>query len=169
MMLRRLALTTLLLFGWLGCAYAAPLVAPCTEAGQSSSECDPVNSTNGLPTTSQTDPALPVGATLVVGNATGSTGAVVGTLAGTSGKTTYLCGLIVSAIGGTATIGPITIANLITSSMVIQMASTASGNFINQNFRPCIPASAVNTSITITTTADGTASAVDVNSWGYQK
>ena len=35
-------------------------------------------------------------------------------------------------------------------------------------FNPCIPASAANTAITVTTTANGTATAVDVNSWGYQ-
>jgi len=30
-----------------------------------------------------------------------------------------------------------------------------------------VPASAPNTAITVTTTADGTATAVDVNSWGF--
>jgi hypothetical protein len=38
-----------------------------------------------------------------------------------------------------------------------------------QNFTPCIPATGTNTAITTTTTADGTASAVAVNSWGYQQ
>lgn len=38
-----------------------------------------------------------------------------------------------------------------------------------QNFSPCIPASAQNEAITVTTTADGTATAVNVNSWGYQQ
>ena len=113
--------------------------------------------------------SLPVGATAITGNATGTTGAVVGTLAGTAGKTTYICGFSVSAIGGTAAVGPITIANTITASLVYELASTANGTTLAQNFTPCIPASAVNTAITITTTADGTASAVAVNSWGYQQ
>jgi hypothetical protein len=39
---------------------------------------------------------------------------------------------------------------------------------IGQTFNPCIPASAVNTAITITTTAAAGGTAVDVNSWGYQ-
>ncbi len=82
--------------------------------------------------------------------------------------TTYICGFNVSAIGGTAAIGPITVAGLIGSSQVYQLTSTAAGVQLTQNFNPCIPASAVNTSITITTTADGTATAVDVNSWGYR-
>lgn len=105
----------------------------------------------------------------ITGNSTGTTGAVVGTLAAAQGRRTWICGFNVSAIGGTAAVGPITIAGLIGSSMVYQMASTASGNTVGQTFTPCIPASADNTGITITTTADGTATAVDVNSWGFQQ
>jgi hypothetical protein len=113
--------------------------------------------------------AYPLAATAITGNAAGTTGAVVGTLAAAAAKTTYICGFNVSAIGGTAAVGPITIAGLITASMVYQMSSTAAGATMGQTFTPCIPASAVNTAITITTTADGTASAVNVNSWGYQQ
>jgi len=108
--------------------------------------------------------------TVITGNATGTTGAVVGTLAGVTGKTTNLCGFNVSAAGGTATIFPITVAGTLTSSQVYQgPVNIATGIMaVTQTFWPCIPASAVNTAITITTTANGTATAVDVNSWGYQ-
>ncbi len=116
-----------------------------------------------------TNGGFPTGATAITGNATGTTGAVVGTLTAVATKTTYICGFNVSAIGGTAAVGPITIAGLITSSMDYQIASSASGNFIGQTFTPCVPASAVNTNITTTTTADGTATAVSVNSWGYNQ
>lgn len=109
------------------------------------------------------------GTTALTGNAAGTTGAVVGTLAAASGKTTYICGFNVSSIGGTAATGPITIAGLITSSMVYQLTSSATGTSIGQTFTPCIPASTTNTAITITTTANGTASAVNVNSWGYRQ
>jgi len=106
----------------------------------------------------------------ITGNATGSTGAVVGTLAGAASKTTFVCGFNVSAIGGVATVGPVTVAGLVGSSQVYQVPvnATAGQVLLTQNFNPCIPASAANTAITITTTADGTATAVDVNSWGYQ-
>jgi hypothetical protein len=104
----------------------------------------------------------------ITGNATGTTGAVVGTLSGANGRVTYICGFNVSAIGGTAAIGPVTVAGLVGSSMVFQGSSSAAGNNLSQTFTPCVPASADNTSITITTTADGSATAVDVNSWGYQ-
>jgi hypothetical protein len=104
----------------------------------------------------------------IVGNSTGTTSAVVGTLAGTAGKTTYICGFAVSAIGGTAAVGPITIAGPSTS-LVYELASTVTGVTLTQTFTPCIPASATNTAITTTTTADGSASAVAVNSWGFQQ
>ncbi len=111
----------------------------------------------------------PTGATPITGNAAGTTGAVVGTLAGTTGKTTYICGFSVDAIGGTAAVGPITVAGLVTSSMVFQLTSSATGVSRSVPMNPCVPASTTNIAITITTTADGSASAVNVNSWGYQQ
>lgn len=110
-----------------------------------------------------------MGVTIITGNSTGTTGAVTGTLAGVANKTTYICGFNVSAIGGTAAVGPITIANLVGSSMVYQLASSAGGSTLAVTFTPCIPANATNTAITIATTADGSATAVDVNSWGFQQ
>lgn len=111
----------------------------------------------------------PGGATFVVGAGTGTTGAVTGSLANTSGKTNYICGFSVSAIGGTATIGPITINNLIGNiTFTFQAASTTTGYTLTQAFSPCIPAKATNTAIDVATTANGTASAVDVNVWGFQ-
>jgi hypothetical protein len=112
---------------------------------------------------------FPPGATPITGNATGTTGAVVGTLAAAATKFTYICGFNVSAIGGTAAIGPVTVAGLTGTSQVYQLTSTAAGVQLQQSFTPCIPSSAVNTAITVTTTADGTATAVDVNSWGFQQ
>lgn len=115
--------------------------------------------------------AYPQNATPITGNATGSTSAVVGTLAAVSTKTTYICGFNVQAIGGTATCGPITIAGLVGSSQVYQTdvnSATVGKTIASAVFNPPIPASAVNTPITITTTANGTASAVDVNAWGFQ-
>lgn len=139
---------------------------PCYYLTPGSSNCQPVSPTTPLPVAVNEYPA---NATSISGNATGTTGAVVGTLAGAAAKTTYICGFSVSAIGGTASVGPITIAGLVGASQVYQLASSASGTTLTQGFSPCIPASAVNTSITVTTTANGTATAVSVNSWGYQQ
>lgn len=107
------------------------------------------------------------GITQIQGNATGTTGAVVGTLAAAAGITTFLCDFDVTALG-TASVGPIVIAGLLGGSKTYQL--TAGGTIpLSKSFNPCLPASAINTAITITTTADATASAVDVNSSGYQK
>jgi len=114
----------------------------------------------------------PAQATPITGNSTGATGAIVGTLAAAANRTTYICGFNVQAIGGTSTVGPIVVAGLIGSSQTYQTdvnSATVGKEVAKGNFNPCIPASAVNTAITITTTADGTASAVDVNAWGYQQ
>lgn len=109
--------------------------------------------------------------TIITGNASGTTAAVVGTLAAAAGRFTYICGFNVQAIGGVATVGPITIAGLVGSSQVYQTdvnSATVGKTVASDNFWPCIPASAVNTAITTTTTANGTATAVNVNSWGFQ-
>ncbi len=140
---------------------------PCYTTN--STNCIAVSPTNPLPVGAD---GYPTGATPITGNATGTTGAVVGTLAAATGVTTYICGFNVQGIGGTATIGPITVAGLVGSSQVYQTdvnSATVGKTLAAQTFRPCVPASAVNTAITITTTANGTATAVDVNSWGYQK
>jgi hypothetical protein len=108
--------------------------------------------------------ALPAGATQISGNASGTTGAVVATLAGVAAKTTYICTFNVSA-SGTGAAGPITIAGLSGGSQTYQLTAP---NSVSQTFSPCLPASAVNTAITITTTADASATAVNVNSSGYQ-
>ncbi len=127
-------------------------------------QCVAVDSFGQIPTS-----PYPAVATPITGNGTGTTGAVVGTLAAATTKTTYICGVNVSAIGGTGAVGPITIAGLITGNMTLQLASTVSGNTVTIPFSPCVPSSAVNTAITTTTTADGSASNVSVNSWGYQQ
>lgn len=120
-------------------------------------------------TSVQTSPVPPVIAQ-ISGNAAGTTGAVVGTLAAAALKTTFICGFNVQAIGGTAAIGPVTVAGLIGASQVYQgSSSVAGGPVASASFTPCVPASAVNTAITITTTANGTATAVNVNAWGYQQ
>lgn len=119
-------------------------------------------------TSVQTSP-VPATNTPITGNASGSTGAVVGTLAAAANKLTYICDFDVSAIGGTAAVGPIVVAGLVGSSKTYQLSSSATGVVLSKNFTPCVPASAVNTAITITTTADGTATAVNVNSSGYQQ
>ena len=117
------------------------------------------------------NPAYPSGSAAITGNAAGTTGAVVGTLAAAAGKFTYICGFNVSSVGGTAPSSPITVAGIVGSSQVYQTPINAAGGqiLVSQNFTPCIASSAVNTAVTITTTAAAGATAVNVNSWGFQQ
>lgn len=142
-------------------ALAQPYARLCYDVS-GATFCQNVTSATPLPVTT-----VPPAGAAIVGNAVGTTGAVVGTLAAVATKTTYICGFSVSAIG-TGPIGPITIAGP-TTSLIFQLTAVATGSVLTQSFTPCIPASAVNTTITTTTTADGTASNVAVNSWGYQQ
>jgi hypothetical protein len=152
-----------------GTAQAQGVTRLCLESvgANGSNNCVDISSVNPLPVGPN---AYPANSTAITGNAAGTTGAVVGTLAGTAAKTTYICGFNVQAIGGTAPVGPITIAGLIGSSQVYQGSSSAAGGTVASGaFEPCIPASATNTAITVTTTAAAGATAVDVNAWGYQQ
>jgi hypothetical protein len=56
------------------------------------------------------------------------------------------------------------------SSATYQMSndSANTASILTQSFTPCIPASAANTAITITTTAAAGSSGTNVVSWGYQ-
>jgi hypothetical protein len=146
-------------------------VGMCLNTSNKAVPCSAANvSPNAVGNTSY--PFNPVTATLatpITGNAAGVAGAVVGTLAAAAGKTTYICGFDIQAIGATAAVGPITIAGVTGSSLVYQGSDTVAGGTVaNERFNPCIPASAVNAPITITTTASAGATAVNVNSWGYQ-
>ena len=112
---------------------------------------------------------FPPGAIPTTAIGAGSTGAVTATMAALLGQINYVCSVHISALGGTATVGPITVAGLAGgNTLTYQVASLAAGNFLIVPFQPCFPASASNTAITVTTTADGTASAVDVNVIGYR-
>ena len=110
-------------------------------------------------------PPYPSGVTVIAGNAAGTTGAVVGTLAAAALKTTYICDFDVSA-AGTGSVGPVVVAGLLGGSKTYQLTAPAT---LSKSFTPCMPANAVNTAITVTTTADASATAVNVNSSGFQQ
>lgn len=144
------------------------LCIPSVNATTGLLSCQDVGPSNPLPV-SGAGAQYPTNATPITGIGTGTTGAVVGTLAAAAGVTTYICGFDVSAIGGTAAVGPVVVSGLIGGSFTYQLSSSATGNTLSRTFTPCIPASAANTAIAVTTTADGTATAVDVNASGYRQ
>lgn len=102
----------------------------------------------------------------------GSTGAVTATLPASATLFTYLCGFNISAVGSAAgAVGPISVAGIKGGPQTYQLAAAATpaAGYLSQTFSPCLPSSAINTAITVTTTADATGTAVDVNAWGFQQ
>jgi hypothetical protein len=122
--------------------------------------------------------ALPAGAQInmpnisgnvlaIVAVASGSTGIVTATLPAAAGKVTFLCGVDISA-AGTATLSPVTVTGLVGGTLTYQGLSAGANPFTHP-FWPCLPASAINSSISVATTADASATAVNVQAWGFQQ
>ena len=103
----------------------------------------------------------------VTAAASGTTGVVTATLPGAPNKITFLCGFSVSG-AGTGTISPITVSGIVGGPFTYQGISAGAAPFVHA-FSPGVPAANVNTPITVTTTADGTATAVNVQAWGFQQ
>src|SRR5579872_4590704 len=117
---------------------------------------------------------LPLGGTIVqgksgvVGNAT-----AVGTLAGASGKTTYITGWQAQATGSTSvSVGNVTVTDGTWSQVhtfVFPAGVTTLGTPLAVVYQPPIPATAQNTSITVTLSSGGTGNTnATVNAQGFQ-
>lgn len=112
----------------------------------------------------------PSGATPITISATGTTGATTATLATGASVTTYLCGFSIRANATAAATGNSTVTGTITGTLNYTQwtAPNASGiGITEQIFTPCIPASAVNTSIAVISAAPGTGGVVSVTAWGF--
>jgi hypothetical protein len=134
------------------CLNAAGVAAPCSPSGP-----------------------YPFGATAITaasGNVAAAT--ATATLAAVAGKTTYICGFVVTSTGSTAAavVSP-TVANTITGTLTFTYASVAGATAANANLivpmMPCVPASAVNTTIVVSVPSLGAGNTnTTVNAWGYQ-
>jgi hypothetical protein len=138
------------------CPNAAGIAVPCTNGTGSAN--------------------FPAGATPVTASATGTTAAVVATLPGVAGKTTYICGFSYQGSDATAAQnGILVISGTISGSLNYGYPTLALGATVPQpslagdEYIPCIPASAVNTSIVVTSPALGAGATVaTVAAWGFQ-
>lgn len=137
--------------------------------------------TNGV----QINAAIPAGANLIGGvsptpypltavpitaSATGTTAATTATLTNVTSHTTYICGFSIRANATAATTNNATITGTITATMNFTQwtAPVASGLGVTEEiFSPCIPASAVSTSIAVVSGAPGSGGVVSVSAWGY--
>lgn len=134
----------------------------------------PANVANSVPQTISSQyptNATTTTPTAVTATATGTTAATAATLGATASVTNYVCGFSITANATALATGTATLSGTISGSLnYLQsvLASTAGVGTLQQNFDPCIPASAANTAITITSAAAGTGGATIVNIWGYK-
>jgi hypothetical protein len=118
---------------------------------------------------------FPVGATPIMVSATGTTLATSVTLPAVAGQTTYLCGFSIRAnTTGTASTGNATVTGMLggtlnftqftplsTSTKGIELLEPSLGTY-------CLPASAANIAIVVTSAAAGAGGTVSVTAWGFQ-
>ncbi len=111
------------------------------------------------------------GGTFGTASATGTTAATTATLSGASSVTTYICGFSIRANATAAATGNATVTGTVTGTLNFTQwtAPLASGLGIAEMiFTPCVPASAVNTSIAVVSAAPGSGGVVSVTAWGYK-
>lgn len=115
---------------------------------------------------------FPAGAVPITASATGTTGATGATLAASALTTTHICGFSIRANATAAATANSTVAGTITGTLNFTQwtAPLASGIGITENrFYPCVPASAINTTIVVTSAAPGAGGVVSVSAWGYRQ
>lgn len=116
--------------------------------------------------------APPPGAISLTNSATGTTLATVATLPAGATTTTYICGFSIRANATAAATGNATVAGTISGTLNFTQwtAPLASGiGTVEHRFEPCLPASAVNTTIVVTSAAPGAGGIVSATAWGYRQ
>lgn len=109
--------------------------------------------------------------TAVTNTATGTTAATVATLGATAGVTNYICGFTITADATALATGTATVAGTVSGSLSYLQTIVAAANGtsdLTKSFNPCIPASAANTAITVTSAAAGVGGNTIVNIQGYR-
>ncbi len=112
----------------------------------------------------------PATAVPITASATGTTAATTATLTNVTGHTTYICWYSVRANATAATTVTDTITGVITGTLssALWVAPLASGLGVDEMiFNPCVPASAISTSIAVVSGAPGSGGTVTVKAGGY--
>lgn len=115
--------------------------------------------------------AYPAGSAPVAASAAGTTGVTTATLPAASGTYTHLCWISIRVNAAAPTTGNATITGTVGGPLNFTQwtAPNSSGLGINEQiFNPCLPGSAVNTALAITSAAPGTGGVVSVSAGGYQ-
>jgi hypothetical protein len=122
--------------------------------------------------TSSSGNAYPPGSSPVFIGATGTTGTVAASIGAVANQKSWLCGLAIYSDATAETVGTATIGGLPNNSLSIRQLTqaVATGTGVTTlNFSPCLPSSAVNTAIIVTSAAAGSGGNTFVNIWGYNQ
>jgi hypothetical protein len=117
----------------------------------------------------------PPGAVPAVGAGTGTVGAVSASISGVAGQFSFLCGFSASILEngtGNTTSGPVIVTGLSVGNTFTYQLATQGPNIaflFTQTFTPCLAGGSVASAISVNTTANAQAAAVDVNAWGYRQ
>ena len=106
----------------------------------------------------------------VTATATGTTAATVATIPAVASKTAYICGFTITADATALAVGTAVVSGTISGSLSYLQgifAVTSGASDLTKSFNPCIPASAANTAIAVTSAAAGTGGNTIVNVQGY--
>ena len=154
------------LIKYLNNAAGGPIAAGTNLIGKVGIDQTTDGTTNGVRLTSQ----YPATAVPITASATGTTAATTATLTNVSGHTTYICWYSIRANATAATTVTDTITGVITGTLssALWVAPLASGLGVDEMiFTPCVPASAVSTSIAVVSGAPGSGGTVTVKAGGY--
>lgn len=111
----------------------------------------------------------PPGTTPKTASNTGTTGDVTATLTSASLRTVYICGFVITSGGtGSALVQNATVAGTIGGTLNFTYVTVSSGQgLLGVAFPQCIPASAQNTNIVITSPGGGSGTVAAVSAWGF--
>lgn len=117
-----------------------------------------------------TSTGYPVGSTPLAVSVNASAAAATATLPASVGRITYICGFFIGSNATAATFTAATVTGVLggTMSFMQGTATAPAVTILQQNFSPCIPASANNTALAVVSGSPGAGGFVYVNAWGYQ-
>jgi hypothetical protein len=105
----------------------------------------------------------------ITASATGTTGAITATLTGVAGRTTYICGFVVTSGGTTGALAVnLTVTGTIGGTLNFTYIFVSSGQGLLGVALPgCIASSGQNTNIVVNVPAGGAGTTVAATAWGY--
>lgn len=115
-------------------------------------------------------PCLGPSGTQLSSTQSGTTGVVNTNFPADTTKTNYICDFDVSATATAAAVVTVTVTNLLGGNKIYQLGVPASPAVVNliKTFSPCIPATGINTNISVSVGAVGAGGIVNANSSGFK-